>query len=184
MHSFWKRRFVVRIEKFPNVTLIQREVFQDIRGSFQRVCSSVDFSIEKQNSAILEVSFSFNANCNTLRGLHTMPESSGEIKSVTCVKGKILDVIVDARGGSETYLDYMAFILDSDNVNSVIIPPGFAHGYLTLVENTSLVYAMSANFESELEFGLRWDDPAIGIDWGTARPDFISARDQSFEFVK
>jgi len=174
----------MKIEKFPNVEIVQKEIFRGARGSFQRVCSSVDFNLDNQIGAILEVSFSFNANRNTLRGLHTMPEDSGEIKSVTCVKGQILDVIVDTRQESETYLDHMAFVLDADNANSVIIPPGFAHGYLTLVENTSLVYAMSANFNSNLEFGLAWDDPAIKIDWGTERPDFISARDQSFEFVK
>jgi dTDP-4-dehydrorhamnose 3,5-epimerase len=174
----------MKIEKFPNVKISQKEVFRDARGSFQRICSSGDFNVENQNGKILEVSFSFNPNYNTLRGLHAMPENTGEIKSVSCVRGRILDVIVDTREGSKTLLDYMAFVLDADNVNSVIIPPGFAHGYLTLTENTSIVYAMSANFNSELEFGLRWDDPAINIDWGTARPEFISARDQSFKFVE
>ena len=173
----------MKIEKFPSVKIIQMEVFRDARGSFQRICSSVDFNVDHRDGEIKEVSFSSNPNSLTLRGLHAMPENSAEIKYVTCVSGKVLDVIVDIRESSETFLDHMAIILDAENINSVVIPPGFAHGYLTMVANTSIVYAMSANYDKQLEFGLRWNDPAINIDWGITQPNFISFRDQNFNFV-
>lgn len=173
----------MKVGKFSEVKVIRNEIFRDSRGSFQRICSFLDFKLEDQMGEILEVSFSHNPNPLTLRGLHAMPENSGEIKYVSCVSGKVLDVIVDIRKGSNTFLDHMAIVLGADTIDSVLIPPGFAHGYLTLDENSSIVYAMGARYDKDLEFGLRWNDPSIDIEWGIKQPQFISIRDQNFELL-
>ena len=115
--------------------------------------------------------------------MHWQAAPHGEGKLVRCTRGAILDVIVDLRPESSTYLAHLAVRLDQDNRDALFIPPGLAHGFLTLVEYTEVFYQMDTAHVPEAARGARWDDPAFAVPW-PARPAVISERDRSYpDFV-
>ena len=150
---------------------------EDIRGSFLRT-----FDSEWCGSDIKQVSLSSNPKELTLRGLHGMQLSAGEHKLVTCVGGQVMDVVVDIRTGSKLYLKPQYFLMDSTSPISLVIPPGHLHGFLTLRENSSILYGMTSKFNSQLEIGVRWDDPLLAIQWPSV-PKIISERDRNLPFL-
>jgi dTDP-4-dehydrorhamnose 3,5-epimerase len=120
-----------------------------------------------------------SVHAGTLRGLHFQRPPFSEVKLVRCVRGAILDVIVDIRVGSPTYLQWGGFELSADNRRSLYVPQGFAHGFQSLTDDVELYYQVSEYYSPEHEFGLRFDDPALGIDW--PRPvTVMSEKDQSW----
>lgn len=149
----------------------------DIRGSFLRT-----FDSEWCGSDIKQVSLSSNLKSLTLRGMHGMQLSAGEHKLVTCVDGQVLDVVVDIRPGSKLYLKPQYFLMDSTSPIALLIPPGHLHGFLTLKDNSSILYAMTSKYNSQLEIGMRWDDPLLEIQWPGV-PKTISERDRNFPFL-
>jgi dTDP-4-dehydrorhamnose 3,5-epimerase len=167
----------IEFEEFKDVVLIAKSIPRDGRGVFRRIYDVQDTRIEPA-----EISFSHNTHTRTLRGLHYLEESQMEYKVVECVSGSVFDVIVDSRPSSPNYLDYTNIIVSSDSEFAILIPPGFAHGYLTLEDNSSLIYQMSSPYESKFERGLRWNDPSIGIEW-PASPKVISDKDSHWKFV-
>ena len=146
----------------------------DARGRWQRVWDSEKF--EGDELLPNQISVSTNPKAGTLRGLHFMTEEAAEWKAVVCVQGAVQDVIVDMRAGSETYSKHESFELNGVNNDGILIPPGCAHGFLTLQPNTILVYIMTAPYNPNLERALRWNDPALGISWKQA-PRVISDKD-------
>ena len=173
----------VKIDHLGGVQICYRNPHKDERGIFSRVAELEDFENISSAVSIKQVSYSSNDSALTLRGLHAMNLEVNEYKIVSCVTGTLLDVVVDVREESPTFLDYMQIILNSSEGKSVIIPPGFAHGYLTLAPNTSLIYCMTASYCKNEEIGFRWDDDAIGIDWGIDFPNSISKRDLGFSLI-
>jgi dTDP-4-dehydrorhamnose 3,5-epimerase len=102
-----------------------------------------------------------------------------ESKLVRCTRGAIFDVVVDLRPGSPTYLKHVGLSLRADDHRAVFIPPGMAHGFLTLTDGTEVLYQMDSFYTAEAERGARWDDPSFAIEWPAA-PTVISERDRSF----
>jgi dTDP-4-dehydrorhamnose 3,5-epimerase len=160
-----------------NVREIPLNKQEDIRGSFMRI-----FDSEWGGRDIKQVSLSSNPKALTLRGMHGMQLLAGEHKLVSCVDGKVMDVVVDIRRNSELYLKPQYFLMDSTSPTSLVIPPGHLHGFLTLKDNSSILYAMTSKFHSQLEIGVRWDDPLLEIEWPEV-PKIISERDRNFEFL-
>jgi len=117
-----------------------------------------------------------------LRGLHFQQPPFGEPKVVSCSRGRIWDVAVDIRPSSPTFRRWEAFQLSEDSATAIFLPAGIAHGFLTLEPHTEVNYFMGAAFVAEAARGIRWDDPAIGIDW-PAQPALISERDRSFPLL-
>jgi dTDP-4-dehydrorhamnose 3,5-epimerase len=115
----------------------------------------------------------------TLRGLHYQEAPFEEVKIVRCTRGGIYDAILDLRPGSRTYGKHFGTVLDEENRSMLYIPKGFAHGFLTLADDTEVFYQMSEFYSSESARGLRWNDPAFGIPW-PAPVVVISERDRSY----
>ena len=130
----------------------------------------------------MQANVSRNNAARTLRGLHFQRAPFGEPKVVSCSRGRIWDVAVDIRPSSPTFRRWEAFELSEDSATAVFLPAGIAHGFLTLEPHTEVHYFMGAAFVAEAARGIRWDDPAIGIDW-PAQPAIISERDRSFPLL-
>lgn len=118
----------------------------------------------------------------TLRGLHFQKAPWAEAKRVRCVRGAIWDVVVDLRQDSPTFLEWESFTLEDRNLEGLYLPPGLAHGYLTLTDDTLVEYAIYQPYRAEASAGIRWDDPRLAIRW-PAVPAVIGKRDQELPFL-
>ncbi len=165
--------------EIPGAVIVDPERFEDERGFFARTFCAREFAAAGLPAEVVQGSISWNPRRHTLRGMHWQAEPHPEAKLVRCARGAILDVVVDVRSGSPSYLRHVAVELDQDNRRALLVPPGAAHGFLTLVEHTEVHYLMSAFHAPESARGARWDDPAFGIPWPAA-PAVISDRDRSY----
>ena len=149
--------------------LLEPKVYQDKRGFFFESWNKKDFNkvlIENNQKEQLFLQDNHSSSINrTLRGLHYQKEPYAQGKLVRCIKGKIFDVAVDLRRNSETFLEYCSVIISSENNYQFWIPSGFAHGFLTLSDDTEVLYKTTNYWDRKSEVTLRWDDPAINIDW-------------------
>lgn len=152
----------------------------DERGGFVRLLDDVSDAL--QGSALAQVSLSTNSLCGTLRGFHALARSALEWKAVSCVRGSVLDVLLDCRPESTTYMRSESRTLGPDEPGTLIIPPGVAHAYLTLCDNSWILYGMSSPYDPSLEIGFRWDDPFLGITWPT-KPAVLSAKDAAWPLL-
>jgi dTDP-4-dehydrorhamnose 3,5-epimerase len=145
--------------------IIDVEPFADERGLFARTWCRREFREHGLGIDLAQCSTSYNARTGTLRGLHVQAAPFEEVKLVRCTSGAIHDVIVDLRPESPTYLVHAAVELTSENRRMLYIPKGVAHGFQTLVDRTEVAYQMSEFFSPDHARGVRWDDPAFGIEW-------------------
>ena len=165
------------------VFVIEPDILQDERGFFARSFCHKEFEALGLNTAVVQCNISFNAKRGTLRGLHFQANPHEEAKLVRCTRGAIWDVVVDLREGSTTLNRWFAVELSSDNHHAMYVPTGFAHGFQTLVDNSEVLYQMSEFYHPESAFGLRWDDPAIGVKWPIPDP-IASSRDQAYPLLR
>jgi dTDP-4-dehydrorhamnose 3,5-epimerase len=124
-------------------------------------------------------SFSYNTTRGTLRGMHWQNDPYGETKLVRCIRGRVWDVAVDIRAGSPTRFQWEARELDDQSLNAFYIPPGFAHGFITLTDDAIVQYGLKGPYAPDHAGGARWNDPAFGIDW-PMQPSVISDRDRDY----
>ncbi|MDX1631379.1 MAG: dTDP-4-dehydrorhamnose 3,5-epimerase [Thermoanaerobaculia bacterium] len=163
----------------PGVRRIRPEPHEDERGLFARIFDRERFAEEGLVSDYPQHSLSFNRERGTLRGMHWQAPPYGETKLVRCVSGRLWDVVVDLRPESPTYLDSIGIELSAANRESLYVPEGFAHGFLTLVSGTEILYLISEPYRPEAARGARWNDPAFEIEW-PHEPRVISDRDDAF----
>lgn len=157
---------------------------EDERGFFARTWAVEEFERRGLDPAVVQCNASWNVKRGTLRGMHFQREPFGEIKIVRCTRGALVDVIVDLRADSPTYGRWTSVELTADNHRALYIPPGLAHGYLTLVDGVEAYYHVSRPFSPAHATGVRWNDPAFGIAW-PFEPVVISAKDRSWpDFVR
>ena len=149
----------------PGVWLLTPDKISDERGFFARSWCRRELEEHGLNANIVQTNISRNARANTLRGMHFQRPPHGEVKLVRCTKGAIFDVAVDIRPESETYLQWLGVELTEENHRTLYIPEGFAHGFLTLKDDTEIYYQHTEYYHPESAGGLRWDDPRIAIDW-------------------
>jgi len=133
------------------------------------------------SAKIAQMNNSLSAQKGTLRGLHYQLPPHAETKIVRCVRGAVWDCIVDLRPGSPTFKQWHGAELSAENRTMVYVPKGFAHGFVTLVEDSELVYMVDEPYNAQCERGIRWNDPAFGITWPLA-PTLVSERDQEHPF--
>ena len=160
-------------------TVVELERVTDERGFFARTWSSDEFRARNLNAALVQCSLSFNKRKGTLRGLHFQKVPHAEAKLVRCTGGEIYDVIVDLRSDSPTLKQWFGTHLSSDNRRSLYVPEGFAHGFITLTDEAEVFYQISEPYTPAAAAGVRWDDPAFGIDW-PIRVTVISERDANY----
>lgn len=158
--------------------LIDLEKRADDRGFFARVFCTREFADHGLAASFVQVNNSLAASRGTLRGMHYQLPPKAETKLVRCVRGALFDVIVDLREGSETLGRYYAAELTAENRTMLYVPKGFAHGFITLEENSEAMYFVDEFYAPEMERGVRWDDPAFGIQW-PIHPTVLSDKDRS-----
>jgi len=170
--------------KLKGAYIIEIETAEDERGFFARSFCQKEFEEHGLNFRIVQCSLSYNKKKGTLRGMHYQVAPYEEAKLVSCIRGAIYDVIIDLRADSPTYYQWFAVELTADNYKMVYIPAGFAHGFQTLDDNTTVFYQMSEFYHPECARGVRWDDPAFGIEW-PIKNYIISAKDRKFpDFIR
>ena len=163
--------------------IIELEAIYDERGFFARSWCKEEFEKHGLNPSLSQCNISFNSTKGTLRGMHFQIKPHEEAKLVRCTRGAIYDVIIDLRESSDTYMKWLGVELTSDNHKSLYIPEGFAHGFLTLEDNSEVFYQMSEYYRSECARGVRWNDNAFNITWPIAITS-ISDKDNGFELYK
>jgi dTDP-4-dehydrorhamnose 3,5-epimerase len=137
----------------------------DSRGFFARTFCTQEFAARGLPISAVQASISYNALRGTLRGMHFQWPPSQEGKLVRCIRGAICDVLVDLRPESPSYLRHEVITLDDHNRDAVFIPPGIAHGFQTLANDSEVLYQMTDFYEPTLQGGFRWNDPAFAIQW-------------------
>jgi dTDP-4-dehydrorhamnose 3,5-epimerase len=147
------------------VFIIEPEIIADERGFFARSWTPDEFAQQGLNPHLAQCNISFNKQKGTVRGMHFQTKPHEEAKLVRCTQGAIYDVAIDLRPDSQTRYRWVAVELTSANHRMFYIPEGFAHGYQTLAEGAEIFYQISELYHPECAGGLRWNDPALGIDW-------------------
>ncbi len=154
----------------------------DERGWFARTMDAREFALRGMDSAFVQQNASVSAQAGTVRGMHFQRFPHAEAKLVRCVRGSLLDVIVDLRQDSPSYLKHEAFTLSAENSRMLYVPRGFAHGFQTLVDNVEANYLVSAFYAPEAEGGLRYDDPRLSIAWSLP-VSVVSPKDASWPLL-
>ena len=162
--------------------LVDIEPRTDERGFFARSYCAEEFAQRGLGPELRQCSVSFNACRGTLRGMHYQAAPHEEHKLVRCTAGAIFDVIVDLRPASATYRRWFGVELTARNRRAMFIPPGFAHGFMSLADDSELYYMISVAHAPESSRGIRWNDPAVAIQWPQP-PAVISARDAAFPLL-
>jgi dTDP-4-dehydrorhamnose 3,5-epimerase len=160
--------------------LIDPDPHGDDRGFFARLWCREEFGAKGLRPMIAQCNNAFTARRGTLRGLHYQVAPYEEVKIVRCVRGAIFDVYVDLRPDSATYLRWFGAELTAENRRLMYVPEGCAHGYLTLADDTELIYFVSQSYHPEAERGVRWNDPRFGIKWPAVESLTISAKDEQW----
>lgn len=170
-------------EPLDGLLVLQTSPHRDERGAFARGYCRDSFEKFGITKPVAQGNLSSNAHEGTLRGLHLQQGAHAETKIVQCLKGAIYDVGVDLRPESTTYGRWFGTTLSAQNGQIMVVPEGFAHGFLTLSPDTLVHYLVTASYAPEAECGYRFDDPLLAIDW-PMEPIVISARDRSHPWLE
>lgn len=162
--------------------IIQPELFEDNRGNFYRFYCKNELKEIDHHKNIVQMNLSLTKKKGSIRGMHFQYPPKAEIKLVKCVSGKIFDVTVDLRNNSPTFLKWHSEILSSDNMKTIYIPEGFAHGFQTLVNNCEVLYLHSEYYSSGFESGIRYNDPKVNIKWPLPLSE-LSHRDKGHKLI-
>lgn len=160
--------------------IIDLERIEDDRGFFARAWSRNEFEEHGLETRVAQCNLSFNKRRGTLRGMHLQRPPHAEVKLVRCTRGAIYDVIIDLRKESPSYERWIGVELTEDNGRMLYVPEGFAHGFQTLADDTESFYMVSEFYTPSAEAGVRWDDPAFGIEWPLGEPTEISEKDKNW----
>jgi len=174
---------IFRETKLEGAFIVEPKKFEDERGFFAHSWSEREFAEHGLDSHLAECSISFNRRRGTLRGMHYQAAPDGQVKLVRCTMGSIYDVIIDLRADSPTFKQWIGLELTAENRLMLYIPKDFAHGFLTLEDDTEVFYQMSAIYAPNSGRGVRWNDPAFGIVWPHVAGIIINSRDQSYPLL-
>lgn len=176
----------MKTETLPleGLLLITPARFGDERGFFSETWNKKKFSKAGITTEFVQDNHSFSARTGTIRGLHFQAPPSAQAKLVRCGRGVLFDVAVDIRQGSATYGHWFGVELSFENGRQLLIPEGFAHGFVTRVDDTEIIYKCSETYAPKSEGALAWNDPDIAIDWGLeGRVPILSGKDASAGFL-
>lgn len=172
-----------RPAELAGVYWVQSVSYRDARGTFERVFCHRELTAQGLCADFVQMSLAQSCCRGTLRGLHCLDAAWGEDKLVRCVHGRIFDVCVDVRKASPTFGQWVGGELSPEEGRALYVPRGFAHGYLTLEDDTQVLYAMTAEYQPDLERGYRYDEPRFAIAWPDVGPLTISAKDQQWDYL-
>ena len=168
----------------PGAFVVEPQRHLDERGYFARTWCRREFESQGLGADLVQCSSSRNSRRGTLRGMHWQAPPHGETKLVRCTRGAIWDAIIDLRPDSPAYCQYFGVELTENSGRALYIPEGFAHGFVTLEDDTEVFYQMSNYYEPSASRGVRWNDPAFGIVWPVADP-IMHQRDREYsDFVR
>ncbi len=165
-----------------DLKIIELDMKADNRGDFTRIFCKKTFEENNLNGQIVQQNLSRNKFRGTLRGLHSQKFPNDEVKIVRCLTGAIFDVAVDLRKNSSTYLNWFGLELSESNFKMLYIPKGFAHGYQTLSDDASVEYLVTSFYDPSSEFGVRYNDPKIGVEWPLSVSN-ISIKDSQWNLL-
>lgn len=165
------------------VYIVEPKVFKDQRGFFMEDWSKRAFEAVGLFYDFVQENHSFSTVKGTLRGIHFQRGAKAQAKLVRCVKGAVLDVVVDLRPSSPTYKQWVGMELSAENKKQLLIPRGFGHAFLTLTNNVEFLYKADNFYAPEADGGIRWNDPEIGVDWGISHP-ILSEKDSEAPLLK
>ena len=166
-------------QSIAGVFVVEAAPHIDERGAFARTFCTQEFEAAGISFTTAQINLSTNPKRHTLRGLHYQDPPYAEAKFVRAVRGRAFDVVVDLRRDSPTHRRWLGIELDSSKMNAVFVPEGCAHGFLTLEDDTDILYQMGRLFVDGHAKGVRWNDPAFAITW-PAPPALISPRDAAY----
>lgn len=167
---------------FKEAFVIEQEPHGDERGFFARQFCVKEFQAQGLPTNYVQVNNSLSKDLHTLRGMHYQLPPAAETKLVRCIAGALFDVIIDMRAESPTYKQHFGVTLSAQNRLMLVAPKGFAHGFLTLEPDTEALYFVDEFYSPGGERGVRFDDPAIGIEW-PATPAVISDKDANWPYL-
>lgn len=169
--------------EIDGAVIIEPDVFGDNRGWFMESYSEKKFKELGIDADFVQDNRSFSAEKGIIRGMHCQINSSVQAKLITCLKGEIRDVIVDVRKGSPTYMKSFSVDLTQENKKFFFIPRGCLHGFVTLSDNVEIMYKVDNFYCREDDRSIRFDDPALGIEWGVENP-IMSQKDLTAPLLK
>lgn len=165
--------------KLPGVCIVEPDVHGDQRGYFMETYSTRAFADIGINCVFVQDNQSFTAAKGTLRGIHFQNAPMVQAKLVRVTKGAVLDVAVDLRKGSPNYRQWVGVELSAQNKRMLFIPRGFGHGFKTLTDDVEFCYKVDNLYSKECDRGIRFNDPAISVEWGEVTEGLLSAKDTS-----
>jgi len=169
----------VRPLGLDGVLEIRPKKFGDARGFFSETWNAASFAAQGIGLAFVQDNHSFSAPAGVLRGLHYQLPPRAQDKLVRVIRGRIFDVAVDIRRGSPTFGRWVGLEVSAERWNQILVPKGFAHGFVTLEPDTEVIYKVTDVYSPEHDRGIRFDDPAIGIEWPAGLPELtLSAKDR------
>lgn len=163
--------------KIEEVIILEPTIHSDARGWFYESWTADALKKLGKSIEFVQDNHAMSVKKGTLRGLHFQKAPFAQTKLVRCTRGEILDVAVDIRKGSPTYCQWVSVVLSDENKRQLLVPAGFAHGYVTLTDNAEVQYKVDAYYAPECDRGVRYDDPAFGIDWRVSEP-ILSDKDK------
>ena len=166
--------------EIPGAYVLELEPYADERGSFARIWCRDELAAHGLTAELSQSSISRNRKAGTLRGMHFQRAPHQEAKLVRCTRGAIFDVVLDLRPGSPAYTSWFGVELDAETGSALYVPEGCAHGFQTLVDDTEVLYFISRPYAPEASTGVRWDDPAFGIEWPGTAQRTMSDRDSAW----
>lgn len=167
-----------RIEtELPGVCILETQVFGDQRGYFMETYSTSRMAEVGITNTFVQDNQSFTAQKGTLRGIHFQNAPMAQAKLVRVTHGRVMDVAVDLRKGSPTYCRWVAVELSAENKRMLYIPRGFGHGFKTLTDDVEFCYKVDNLYSKEHDRGIRFNDPIVGVNWGSVVDELLSAKD-------
>lgn len=163
--------------------VIEPDVFGDNRGWFYESYSKPKLEALGITDEFVQDNRSYTASKGTIRGLHCQKQPMTQAKLLTCTRGEIMDVAVDIREGSPTYLKWTSVILSGENKKLFYIPEGFLHGFVTLTDDVEVLYKVNRVYSPENDRSIRFDDESIGVEWGIESP-VLSQKDSTAPLLK
>ena len=171
--------------EIPDVKILLPRQYKDHRGFFSEVYSTKLLNDAGITLPFVQDNHSLSVEKGVLRGLHYQVAPMAQDKLIRVVRGSILDIAVDIRRGSPTFGKHATAVVSAENWRQIFVPVGFAHGFVTLEPNTEVLYKVSAFYSPQHERGIRWNDPALGINWGvSADQAVLSSRDMQQPFLR
>jgi dTDP-4-dehydrorhamnose 3,5-epimerase len=166
------------------VVVVEPAVFGDHRGWFMESYNEAKFKEAGIELTFIQDNQSFSAEKGTLRGLHYQLAPKAQTKLVRCTRGSIFDVAVDIRKGSPNYGKWFGIELSAENKKQLLVPKGFAHGFMTLTEDVEVQYKVDELYAPECDRGIKWNDPEINIEWPIDGQPVLSAKDEKAPLLK